>query len=325
MIARRALLGGAALLAACPAHAQKEPMVTQRHDVRFAGAGGVTLAGTLLLPATSATQPVPGVVLIAGSGPTDRDGNNPLVPVRIDLLKQIAELLAQAGIASLRYDKRGIGQSTPRPTESFQAQEIFFAWENFIGDVQTAHAELVKHKKIKPHATALLGHSEGGLLALAAMAATAPQRRPYGLVLASTPGRPLSDIVRAQVGRSAPAFVPPTEKVMAAIRDTGHVPADMPAELKLIFPAYGGPFLQKALAFDPAKTLAALEAPCLLLHGAADPRVTRQQVESVFGNLAGRKRLEMLTDVGHEPLLKARPEQWRTAVAQFLEGACSSR
>ena len=81
--------------------------------MRFAGSDGATLAGTLLLPIWSELEKVPGVVLVSGSGPTDRDGNNALVPDRIDLLKQIAELLAEAGIASLRYDKRGIGASTP--------------------------------------------------------------------------------------------------------------------------------------------------------------------------------------------------------------------
>src|SRR5439155_16945655 len=104
---------------------------------------------TLLLPMVSEIQYVPGVVLVAGSGPTDRDGNNRLVPARIDLLKQIAERLARVGIASLRYDKRGIGASTARPTTVLDEQEDFFAWENFVGDVQAAHAELLRHDEIK--------------------------------------------------------------------------------------------------------------------------------------------------------------------------------
>ena len=107
-------------------------------------------------------------MLVAGSGPTDRDGNNPLAPDRIDLLKRIAELLAAAGIATLRYDKRGIGGSTARPHGTLEEQERFFAWDNFVADVAAAHGELVKHDEIKPYATALLGHSEGGLLVLAA-------------------------------------------------------------------------------------------------------------------------------------------------------------
>ena len=95
----------------------------KRRELRFAGAAGATLAGTLLLPLGSEIQRVPGVVLIAGSGPTDRDGNNPLIPVQVDVLNLIAERLAAAGIATLRYDKRGIGQSTARPPDARRAEE----------------------------------------------------------------------------------------------------------------------------------------------------------------------------------------------------------
>ncbi len=264
---RRTLLAAGAL---APLAAQAQGI--KERPVRFAGREGATLAGTLLLPMTSEMQYVPGVVLIAGSGPTDRDGNNPLIPARIDLLKQIAELLARAGIASLRYDKRGIGASTPRPRDSLAEQERFFAWDNFIGDVQVAHAELLRHDEVKPYATALIGHSEGGLLAIAAAAAMAA-KRPHALVLAATPGRKLADIVRSQVARNGPAFASDADRIMTAIAATGHVPEDVPRELQLIFPSYAGSFLQGALAFDPAATLARLDNACLLLHGGADSQI----------------------------------------------------
>ena len=106
MIRRRALI--AAGLSYPLAAAAKSPWKgyyatgTRQRAVRFAGSDGATLAGTLLLPAWSELQRVPGIVLVAGSGPTDRDGNNPLVPQHIDVLKLIAELLATAGIGTLR-------------------------------------------------------------------------------------------------------------------------------------------------------------------------------------------------------------------------------
>jgi len=287
---RQALAFAAAALAAPPAHAQVSQQGTKQRQVRFAGSGGVTLAGTLLLPMISEIQYVPGVVLVAGSGPTDRDGNNALVTVRIDLLKQIAELLARAGIASLRYDKRGIGASTARPPESLQAQEQFFAWENFVGDVEASHAELRRHNEIKPYATALLGHSEGALLSLAATASMG-KRGPYGLVLAGSPGLPLGDIVRSQIAHNAPSLADRAERVMGAILATGHVPADTPAELQLIFPAYGGPFLKPALTFDPAKVAAALDTPCLLLHGGADAQIVPlHDIQPLIDALAARNK-----------------------------------
>lgn len=284
MIRRRALLA-AGLLAPGAAWAQKQTPrppadggwyargKTKEQPVRFAGKGGVTLAGTLLMPLFSEIQYVPGIVLVAGSGPTDRNGNNPLAPDRIDLLKDIAELLARNGIASLRYDKRGIGQSTPRPRGSLEEQEAFFAWDNFVGDVEAAHAELLRHDEIKPYATALLGHSEGGLLALAASKALAAKKL-HALVLAATPGRRLDEILRAQIARDAPpALRLPTDRAIATILETGRVPTNLPPELQLLFPLYAGPFLQKLLTFDPAVVLAESRMPCLLVQGGADRQV----------------------------------------------------
>lgn len=294
MIGRRALLGAAAL-APIAAHAQRSPIEsgwyargkTKTREVRFEGRGGVSLAGTLLLPLYSEIQAVPGIVLVAGSGPTDRNGNNPLAPGRIDLLKDIAELLARNGIGSLRYDKRGIGQSTPRPRGSLAAQEEFFAWENFTGDVEAAHAELLRQGEIKPWATALLGHSEGGLLALAA--ARTLGARLHALVLAATPGRRLDAIVRAQVARDAPALAAPVDRAIAAILATGHVPADLPRELEPLFPPYAGPFLKSLLSFDPAAALSQIPPACLLVQGAADRQVVpMEDVQPLIDALRAR-------------------------------------
>lgn len=303
MIRRRALLAGAAF-AARPAAAQKYPMGIKHLDVRFAGAAGVTLSGTLLLPLISELQRVPGVVLIAGSGPTDRDGNNRYLAQKIDLLKGIAELLANNGIASLRYDKRGIGASTQQPENSLAAQERFWAWDHFVADVQAAHAELLRHDEIKPYATALLGHSEGGLLSLAATEAMGQGKKaPYAVVLASTPGRPLRDIVHDQIARNAPTFATEADRIMQAVVDTGHAPDDTPQELTLVFPANVGAFLQRALVFDPAKALAGIDATCLLLHGGADTQVVPmgdiQPLVDALGRRTKPGEVAVFPRVGH--------------------------
>jgi pimeloyl-ACP methyl ester carboxylesterase len=316
MIGRRPLVA-AGLLTPLAAHTQsaraQSPWkgyyatgITQR-AVRFSGSDGATLAGTLLLPRWSELQKVPGVVLIAGSGPTDRDGNNPLVPERLDLLKQIAELLAVAGIGSLRYDKRGIGGSTPLPTNTLEEQERFFAWENFVGDVASAHRELLRHDEIKSYATALLGHSEGGLLALAAAGALSAKemgsRKLHGLVLAATPGRPLADIVRAQIARIAPSLVEPANRTMSTIVTTGRVPAGLPREQQALFPPYAGPFLQSVLAFDPAKALADLDLASLILQGGADrqvvPMVDVQPLIDALGQRNGPGEALVVASVSH--------------------------
>ena len=314
MIPRRVLLA-AGLLAPVTARAQSGgkgfyASGTKQRAVRFAGSDGATLAGTLLLPIKSELGRVPGIVLVAGSGPTDRDGNNPLVPERIDLLKQLAELLARAGIATLRYDKRAIGGSTPRPRGGLEEQERFFSWDNFVGDLVAAHGELVKHDEIKPYATALLGHSEGGLLALAAMPAIT-RNRPYGMVLTATPGRPMRDIVRAQIARNAPQFLDDVERTMAAIQASGHVPGDLPRELEVLFPAYAGPFLQRLLSFGPAQALLALDQPCLVVQGAADRQVVPmedvQPLIDALGKRGAPGEAVIIPGVSHNLKLMAWP------------------
>jgi alpha-beta hydrolase superfamily lysophospholipase len=289
MIGRRALIAGAAMLTATEARGQYFPRGMTEREVRFAGSGGVTLVGTLALPTISEIQKVPGVVLVAGSGPTDRDGNNPLIRVRVDLLKEIAASLGRAGIASLRYDKRGIGASAIHRRNPADRQESYFTWDQFVSDVQAAHAELVRHDEIKAYATALLGHSEGGLLAIAATAAMG-KKRPYALVLASTPGRPLGEIVREQIARSMPSLNATAERIMSAIRTTGRVPPDGPPAFRAVFPGYAGAFLRAAFAFDPAATLARTDIPCLLLQGGADIQVVPpHDVQPLLDTLARRK------------------------------------
>ena len=324
MIGRRALLGGAAtlaapLVAARGTRAQYFPQGFREDQIRFpgtsSGGGDVTLAATITVPMISEIQRVPGVVLVAGSGPTDRDGNNPLIPVRVDLLKQIAATLANAGIASLRYDKRGIAGSAVSPQRTFDRaldpRERFFTWDQFVGDVQAAHAELLRHGEIKPYATALLGHSEGGLLAIAASVAMG-RKRPYGLVIASTPGRPLGDIVRQQIARTAPGLSASAERIMTTIRETGQVPTNGPPAFRSIFPDYAGAFLQAAFAFDPAQALAQTDIPCLLLQGAADTQVVAmgdiQPLIDTLGKRTAPGEALIAPQVSHNLKLLAGPD-----------------
>jgi len=81
----------------------------QEVEVRFEGSHSLTLAGTLTVPSLEGGRKPPAVLMIAGSGPVDRNENAP--GFKSDIFKQIAHRLAQEGIASLRYDKRGVGRS----------------------------------------------------------------------------------------------------------------------------------------------------------------------------------------------------------------------
>ena len=174
---------GPALAAPAP------PAASMSREVTFTGAGGLVLQGTLLLPAAQPGTKTPAMLLLAGSGPTDRDGSSPLVgDVTGDgLLKQIATRLAAAGIATLRYDKRatkGYAAHFPKDPAGLNA---FFSWKNFVDDAQAGMDFLRVQSQIDPARVGVLGHSEGGMIAIQ-LGAKSTTTRPAALVLVGTPG-----------------------------------------------------------------------------------------------------------------------------------------
>jgi pimeloyl-ACP methyl ester carboxylesterase len=130
--------------------------------------------GTLLLP--SAPGPVPVVLLIAGSGPTDRDGNSPLLPGGGPAsLRLLAEALADHGIASLRYDKRGIGASkmTPEHLKTLR-------FDSYVDDAEAWAKRLQGDSRFSR--VVIAGHSEGALIG------TLAAQRLHGVALVSIYG-----------------------------------------------------------------------------------------------------------------------------------------
>lgn len=276
MIAVLFLIAGAA-------HADAPAPVERQ--VTFAGVGGVKLAGTLTLPANAKGKKWRAIVLIAGSGPVDRDGNSGAA-FHTDLLKHIAQALAADGVASLRYDKRGVGGSL-MPTEALMSQSAlgnYAAWENFVGDAEGAFRFLQQEPEIDPARVGFLGHSEGSWLALQAAdeLKNAPNP-PAVLVLVSTSGRPIDQIIHDQLvallkrqgatPEQTKFFLDENARITEAVRKSGVIPPDVPPGLAALYPAYLGKFYKSELAMDPAKLAAAYPGPVLVLQGEKDTQL----------------------------------------------------
>ena len=285
------LLGSGALSGAGP-HAKAEDVPSSQREVTFVGANEVKLAGTLLIPAHQSAAKVPGVILVAGSGPTDRDGNSALLGVKINLLKQIADQLAEEGIASLRYDKRGQYASGAAPKDR-QSLLAFTAWENYVGDAVGALAYLQEQVEIDASRTAMIGHSEGGMLVLqAAVPGQGLRNPPAALVLASTPGRQAEVILREQLGRDLIArfFLKKNDEIMAAIKQTGQVPGDIPPVLAGLYPPGIGKFAQGMFNFDGPARASRFPGPVLLLSGEKDlQHVVAQETAALSAGLKKRQ------------------------------------
>jgi hypothetical protein len=225
------------------------------------------LAGTLLDPGKDA----PAILIIPGSGPTDRDGNNPL-GVKGGVYRQLAEALAAKGVATLRIDKRGMFGSKGAIADANDVTIAAYAAD--------AHAWVdMLRAKTGRKCVWLLGHSEGSLVAL--RAAQDPKGI-CGVILVSGAGRPYGEVIRAQL-RANPANAPllasgeaALDQLEAGKRVDG---ATLPAPLQPLFRDNVQGFLIEAFSYDPAKLAGAIKLPVLILQGDMDLQVAVTDAE----------------------------------------------
>lgn len=249
------------------------------------------LAGTALgSPDTDA----PVVLIVPGSGPTDRDGNSPL-GVRAFSYRLIAEGLAARGIRSVRIDKRGMFGSSGAIADA-NAVTI----EDYAADIHSWVATIRATMRVP--CVWVLGHSEGGLSALVAA------RQPYGicgLLLVSTTGRPLGDVLREQIAAN-PANAPIRQEAAATIAklEAGQRvdEDDINPSLRPLFRPEVQGFLASTFALDPAKLIAGYAGPVLILQGLRDIQVGRVDAERLHHSRPDAA-LALLPDANH--VLKA--------------------
>ena len=218
------------------------------------------LEGTFVCPETPA--PWPAVLLIAGSGPTDRNGNSVGLPGANNSLQYLAEALAERGIASVRYDKRGIGASRAAMTS-----EADLRFDVLAGDA----AAWVQRMRLDPRISTItvVGHSEGSLLGMLAV------QRANADAYASLEGagRPAAAIIHEQLAARAPvALAAEADSIMAEI-SAGRTVDSVPPALGALFRPSVQPYLISWFHYDPATELARLQIPVLIVQGTTDIQV----------------------------------------------------
>lgn len=259
------------------------PYPYREEEVTIAqAAAGISLAGTLTLP--QGTGPFPAVLLITGSGPQDRDES--LVGHRPFLI--LADHLTRRGIAVLRTDDRGVGESS--------GQFATATMEDFAADAAAAVAYLRARSDINGARIGLIGHSEGGVVA--PMLAARDRRIAYIVLLAGT-GVPGADVLVAQNRLVARAMGVPNgvaEQNIAVLTDSleivregGDVEAmraRLREQLSAVMPPSQGepqvaalttPWFRHFVAYDPATALRQVTCPVLALNGARDLQVPPAQ------------------------------------------------
>jgi len=243
------------------------------------------LAGTLELPAGADKPRV--ALLIAGSGPTDRDGNSSLIPGRNDSLKLLAAGLAEAGIATIRYDKRGIGGS-----HAAGSAESALRFEMFVDDAAAWIARLKADPRFA--SVAVIGHSEGSLIGM--LAARQSDAAAFVSIAGIADGA--STLLRKQLeGRLPPELEKESERILVSL-ESGVVVDPVPPALATLFRPSVQPYLISWFKYVPAQRIAELTMPVLVVQGNTDIQVDVVQANRLHGARPGAK-LEIIPGMNH--------------------------
>lgn len=278
------------------------PALAAERGVSIDG-GKAPLYGTLETP----DHPASGVAVlfIAGSGPTDRNGDSVIPGVKPATQRLLAKAFADAGFASLRYDKRGIAASGPAaPPEAQLTLGVYVAdavvWARFLGAQPGVRCVV------------LMGHSEGALIAILAGAKTPV----CGLISASGGGRPAADILESQLkAASLPsALLADALHAVEELRAGRLVPN--PPPMSGVFRPSVQPYLISELSVDPARALGAVKSPILILQGGADLQVSVADAETLAAARPDAK-LVVLPGVNH--VLKSAPADRAGNLATYAD------
>lgn len=272
-------------------------------DVSIPG-GKAPLYGTLLMPEAPGT--VPAVLLLPGSGPTDRDGNAAALGVTPGTYKLIAEGLAAHGIASLRIDKRGIGESA-----AAMAGEADLRFDTYVDDAVAWGRFL----KAQPHVgcTFILGHSEGALIG-----ALAAAKLPVcGFISVSGTAQKAGDVILRQTGNAPPAVAAQIRQNVADL-EQGKTVADVPPQLMALFRPSVQPYLISWFKVDPQAAIAAVKAPVLVMQGTTDLQVRVEDGKLLAAAHPGSTFI-LLENTNH--VLKTAPADRAANIATYADPA----
>ncbi len=261
------------------------------------------LIGTLETP----TQPDKScvVLILAGSGPTDRDGNSLGLSGKNDSLKLLATALAQAGIPSLRADKRGIAASQAAGSKEEDLRFDTYvndtiAWIDFLKNVQG-------YQKIM-----VLGHSEGALVGLVA----AVKKPVAGYISVAGTSRRASVLLRQQLATHLPPELRTEANVILQQLDQGVPVTKVSAPLDPIFRKSVQPYLISWFHYTPTEEIARIKCPVLIIQGTTDIQVPMTDADALHRASPGSQLVKI---EGMNHVLKKVPSDEKSQIASYTD------
>ncbi len=260
----------------------------QSEEVGLETASGV-INGTITMPEAGAPAPV--VLIISGSGPTDRDGNS--YYVKNDALKLLADSLTLRGIATLRYDKRGVAASV-----EVGPAEKDLRFETYIEDA-VGWIKLLKQQQKKGIFSQIfiLGHSEGALIAnLAGI-----EEKVAGFISLAGPGRRADVLLKEQLGKNTYYGSPLVLEMAEPIIDSlvaGYEVKKVDLSLGKLFRPSVQPYLISWFKYDPKEAISKLDVPVLIIQGSTDLQVTEEDAE-LLARAQPEGQLAIIDEMNH--------------------------
>lgn len=256
--------------------------------------------GTLTVADKSKATPL--VLIIAGSGPTDRNCNSPL-GVQTNAYKMISESLFKNGISSLRFDKRGIGQS-----KAAMSSESELRFETYIKDV-TDWISLLKSDK-RFSSIIVLGHSEGSLIGMIA----AGQSKVAGFISIAGVGKSADKIIQEQLKDKLPMqLLQESNRILESLK-AGKTVANVSPTLVSIYRPSVQPYMISWIKYDPAQEISKLKIPVMIIQGTTDLQVTVADAKLLSAARPDAKLL-MLENMNH--VLKEAPGDAQKNMATY--------
>jgi len=290
-------LAALTLFSSACSSAKTQPLTDEETVVSIDTGTGI-LEGTLLTPNGLNAETV--ALIIAGSGPTDRNGNNP--SMTNNSLSLLAHGLSESGISSVRYDKRGIGKS-----RKAGPKESDLRFQHYIDDASSWIDYLQDQDNFKE--IIVIGHSEGALIGMIASQHDAVSK----FISLASPGQNLDQIIREQLRAQPPALLEQAAPIMDKLLQ-GEKVDDVPKELYAIFRPSVQPYMMSILPLDPTIELAKLSKPILVAQGTTDIQISVTDADKLE---ASNKNVTKVVIEGMNHLLKTASEDRQANIRTY--------